>query len=93
MEFGEKHIDDDKAVVGEQIRDQIFEFLPELPREFASVKYHKWKYSQVEPVRFLPECFFIFVWRSGHSTLCWSTRLRRSATTTAVDPLGRRFRF
>jgi len=47
VEFGEKHVEDDKTIVGEQIRDKIFEFLPELPREFNSIKFHKWKYSQV----------------------------------------------
>ena len=61
VEFGAKHIEDDKAVVGEQIRDKIFEFLPELPREFSSIKYHKWKYSQVEFGCLLLTAVFTFV--------------------------------
>lgn len=47
VEFGAKHTDDDKNVIGEQIKDEIFKFLPELPREISNTKYHKWKYSQV----------------------------------------------
>ncbi len=34
-------------IIGEQIKEKIFQFLPELPRDISSTKYHKWKYSQV----------------------------------------------
>ena len=47
VEFGAQHADDDKMVVGEQIKEKIFQFLPELPRDISGTKYHKWKYSQV----------------------------------------------
>lgn len=47
VEFGAQHTDDDKMVIGEQIKEKIFEFLPELPRNVSGTKYHKWKYSQV----------------------------------------------
>jgi len=40
-------MDDDKMIIGEQIKEKIFQFLPELPRDISSTKYHKWKYSQV----------------------------------------------
>lgn len=47
IEFGAEHIDDDKTVIGEQIKEKIFEFLPDLPHDISNTKYHKWKYSQV----------------------------------------------
>jgi len=47
VEFGAKHIEDDKMIIGEQIKEKIFQFLPELPRDVNNAKYHKWKYSQV----------------------------------------------
>ncbi|CAF0734185.1 unnamed protein product [Adineta ricciae] len=47
VEFGAKHIDDDKMIIGEEIKEKIFQFLPQLPRQISSTKYHKWKYSQV----------------------------------------------
>ncbi|UJR26870.1 hypothetical protein I4U23_008181 [Adineta vaga] len=47
VEYGAKHTDDDKMIVGEEIKEKIFQFLPELPRETCNTKYHKWKYSQI----------------------------------------------
>ncbi|CAF0884173.1 unnamed protein product [Adineta steineri] len=47
VEFGAKHIDDDKMIIGEEIKEKIFQFLPELSRDISNTKYHKWKYSQV----------------------------------------------
>ena len=47
VEFGAQHADDDKMIIGEQIKEKIFQFLPELPRDISGTKYHKWKYSQV----------------------------------------------
>ena len=47
VEFGAQHADDDKTAIGEQIKEKIFQFLPDLPREISGTKYHKWKYSQV----------------------------------------------
>jgi hypothetical protein len=47
VEFGAEHIEDDKMIIGEQIKEKIFQFLPELPRDISNTKYHKWKYSQV----------------------------------------------
>jgi hypothetical protein len=34
-------------VIGEQIKEKLFQFLPELPHDISNTKYHKWKYSQV----------------------------------------------
>lgn len=51
VEFGAQHIDDDKNVIGEEIRKKIFDFASELPRDVSSVKFHKWKYSQVNVER------------------------------------------
>lgn len=47
VEFGAKHTDDDKMTIGEEIKEKVFQFLPELPRQISNTKYHKWKYSQV----------------------------------------------
>lgn len=47
VEFGVKHIDDNKMTIGEQIKEKIFQFLPELSRDISNTIYDKWKYSQV----------------------------------------------
>ncbi|CAF3332454.1 unnamed protein product [Rotaria socialis] len=47
VEFGAKYAEVDKTIIGEQVKEKIFQFLPKLPREVSNVKYHKWKYSQV----------------------------------------------
>jgi hypothetical protein len=48
VEYGAKHAEDDKTKIGEEIKEEIFRFLPELPRDISNAKYHKWKYSQVK---------------------------------------------
>lgn len=90
VEFGEKHVEDDKTIIGEQIRDKIFEFLPELPREFDSIKFHKWKYSQVKFIYFFI-VFSSFDRYLGRSIVSRSIRLCRSSRSTGVDSLGRWF--
>jgi len=47
VEFGAKHAEEDKMIVGEKLKEKIFQFLPQLPHETSNTKYHKWKYSQV----------------------------------------------
>ncbi|CAF1328625.1 unnamed protein product [Rotaria sordida] len=47
VDFGAKYIEADTRIIGEQIKENIFQFLPELPRDINNTKYHKWKYSQV----------------------------------------------
>ncbi|CAF4858352.1 unnamed protein product [Rotaria sp. Silwood1] len=47
VDFGAKYVEADKIIIGEQIKENIFQFLPKLPRNIRNVKYHKWKYSQV----------------------------------------------
>ena len=49
VEFGAKHAEEDKMIIGEQIKERIFQFLPQLSRDISNTKYHKWKYSQVIP--------------------------------------------
>ena len=47
MEFGTQHFEEDEKVVGEQIKEELFRFLPDLPRNISSMKYHKFQYCQV----------------------------------------------
>ena len=47
VEFGAQHVNDDEMIIGEQIKEKIFGFLPNLPRQISNTKYHKWEYSQV----------------------------------------------
>jgi hypothetical protein len=63
VEFGAKHTDDDKMVIGEQIKENIFQFLPELPRDISNTKYHKWKYSQVISPNHTSDCITFFQFR------------------------------
>jgi hypothetical protein len=46
-------------VIGEQIKEKIFQFLPELPRDISNTKYHKWKYSQVISSNHASECIML----------------------------------
>jgi len=60
VEFGAKHIEDDKMIIGEQIKEKIFQFLPELSRDISNTKYHKWKYSQIiQPYPDKPGCVIL----------------------------------
>ena len=47
VEFGEEHAEEDEKIVGEQIKEELFKFLPNLPRDTSYAKYHKWKHCQV----------------------------------------------
>jgi len=60
IEYGAKHIEDDKMIIGEQIKEKIFQFLPELPRDISNTKYHKWKYSQIiQSYPYIPGCVIL----------------------------------
>lgn len=47
VDYGAKYADEDKRIIGEQVKEKIFQFLPTLPRDISHAKFHKWKYSQV----------------------------------------------
>jgi hypothetical protein len=63
VEFGAEHAEDNKMIIGEQIKEKIFQFLPELPRDISHTKYHKWKYSQVTLEIIILNVFLFFLFR------------------------------
>lgn len=46
-EFAAKHAEEDETLVGEQIKEELFKFQPDLPRDISYAKLHKWKHGQV----------------------------------------------
>ncbi|CAF1388099.1 unnamed protein product [Didymodactylos carnosus] len=46
VQFGAKHAENDKEVIGKQVLKHLFDLFPELPKP-TETKFHKWRYSQI----------------------------------------------